>query len=69
MWFRITYAGVFVVAISNLVGVVRLLDSSEYLAVYSDRQLQALALQQYETFADVWNAGLLIFAVHLVVLG
>lgn len=44
MWFRIVYAGIFVVAISNLVGVVRLLNPPEHLAVYSDRQLQALAL-------------------------
>ncbi|WP_458188965.1 DUF4386 domain-containing protein [Haladaptatus sp. NG-WS-4] len=68
-WFRIVYAGIFVVAISNLLSVVRLLNRPEYLTVYSDQQLQALALQRYETFNDVWSAGLLVFGVHLVVLG
>lgn len=55
-WFQIVYAGIFVVAISNLVGVVRLLNRPGYLTVYSDQQLQALALQRYETFNDVWSA-------------
>lgn len=68
-WFRIVYAAIFVVAISNLLSVIRLLDRPEYLTVYSDQQLQALALLRYETFTDVWSAGLLVFGVHLIVLG
>lgn len=68
-WFRVVYAGVFAVAISNLVGVPRLVSPPGYLDVYSTTQLQAQVLQRIETFNDVWSAGLLVFGVHLVVLG
>lgn len=67
-WFRVVYAGVFAVAISNLVGVPRLVNPPDYLDVYTTQQLQAQVLQRIETFNDVWSAGLLVFGVHLLVL-
>lgn len=39
-WFRALYATVFVVAISQLVGVLHLLNNAEYLTVYTTEQLQ-----------------------------
>jgi len=67
-WFRIAYAGVFMVAISQLVGVLRLLGTDDYLAVFGARQLHAEALLRINTFTDVWNAGLVLFGLHLLVI-
>jgi len=52
-WLRVAYAGVFVVAISQLV---RVLD------------LHAQALQRINTFTNIWDAGLVFFGLNLLVL-
>jgi hypothetical protein len=68
-WFRIVFAGVFLVAVGQLIGVLRLLGSDDYLAVLSADQVQAQALLGINAFADVWGAGLLLFGLHLIVVG
>ena len=68
-WFRILYAGVFLVAISQLVGVLRLLADDDYLAVFSADQLQAQALLGINAFGDVWAASLFLFGIHLLIIG
>jgi len=52
-WLRVAYAGVFVVAISQLVGVLR---------------LHGQALGHIDTFTDIWDAGLVLFGLNLLVL-
>ncbi len=52
-WLRVVYAGVFVVAISQLVGVLHLLGNAGYLAVFSTNQLHAQALLRINTFTDI----------------
>ena len=52
-WLRIAYATVFVVAISQLVGALR---------------LHAQALQHINTFTNIWDAGLVLFGLNLFVL-
>jgi hypothetical protein len=52
-WFRIAYAGVFVVAISQLIGALR---------------LHAQALQHINTFTNIWDAGLILFGLNLFLL-
>jgi hypothetical protein len=68
-WFRIVFAGVFLVAVSELVGVLRLLGDQPYLAVFDPRQLHALALLRINAFTDIWNAGLILFSLSLFTLG
>ncbi len=67
-WFRLAYAGVFMVAISQLVGVLHLLGD-DYLAVFSADELHAQALLGINAFSDIWNAGLFLFGLHLLVVG
>lgn len=67
--FRVVYAGVFVVAISQLVGVIGTLTDPDALAAYTTDQLHAQAMLGINAFNDIWNAGLLLFAVHLLLLG
>jgi hypothetical protein len=68
-WFRLVYAGVFMVAISELVGALRLLDHEEYLSVFNADQLHAQALLRIGAFTDIWDAGLILFGLHLLVIG
>jgi hypothetical protein len=68
-WFRIVFAGVFLVAVGELVGVLRLLTDHAHLAVFDAGQRQALALLRINAFTDVWNAGLVLFSFSLFALG
>ena len=56
-WFRLAYAGVFLVAISQLAGVLPLSDDASQ------------ALSHIEAFGNIWNASLILFGVHLALLG
>ena len=67
--FRLVYAGVFMVAVSQLLGVLHLLGNDAYLLVFSAEQLHAQALLGIGTFNDVWDAGLVLFGLHLLVIG
>lgn len=67
-WFRLVYTAVFMVAISELVGALGLLSYQEYLAVFSADQLHAQALLRIDTFTEIWDAGLILFGLHLLVI-
>lgn len=55
--FRLVYAAVYLVAISQLVGVLRLVGDVDYLAVFSRDQRQSQALLGINSVDDVWRAG------------
>jgi len=67
-WFRLVYAAVFMVAISELVGALRMLSNGGYVTVFNADQLRAQALLRIDTFTDIWDAGLLLFGVHLLLI-
>jgi len=56
-WFRLTYAAVFLVAISQLTGVLPNLDNP------------AQAQRSIDSFNAIWNAGLILFGIHLLLIG
>jgi hypothetical protein len=66
---RIAFGVVFMVAISQLVDVLRLLDNDNGLAAFSPEQLHAQALLAINAFNDIWHAGLFLFGLHLLVIG
>ena len=68
-WLRIAYAAVFLVAIGQLVGVLHLLSNASYLRAFSTRQVDALALLRVNTFTDIWDAGLVLFGLYLLIIG
>jgi hypothetical protein len=59
--FRVAYAGIFVVAIAQLTGVLRLLPQAE--------ELSAQVLSGALAFEDIYSAGLVLFGFHLMLLG
>jgi hypothetical protein len=68
-WFQIVFAGVFMVAIGELPGVLRLLDTDAHPAVFDARQMHSLALERINTFTSIWDAGMVFFGLHLVLVG
>lgn len=56
-WFRVAYSAVFFVAIAQLATVPTLLDEPE------------LALHALESYEIVWRTGLILFGVHLLLVG
>jgi Domain of unknown function (DUF4386) len=67
--FRLVYAGVFLVAISRLISALHLLSSDSYLAVFTPAQVRAEALSELHGYNDIWAAGLVLFGLHLLVVG
>jgi hypothetical protein len=58
-WLRIIYAGIFTVAISQLVGVLDLSGTA---------QLRTHVLGRINTFTDIWDAGLVLFGFYLLLI-
>jgi hypothetical protein len=67
-WLRIAYAGIFVVATSQLVRAVGLLNRSRHLSAFSAGHLHTEALQRINAFTNIWDAGLILFGLHLLVI-
>jgi len=60
-WLRIIYAAIFAVAISQLVAVLPLLGSAG--------QRRPEALTKIQDFQDIWHISLVLFGLHLVLIG
>jgi uncharacterized protein DUF4386 len=65
---RLAYAAVFMVAVGELLGVVRLLDDDSRDALGAD-QVHAQALAGIDGFHDLWSLGLSLFGIHLLLIG
>lgn len=61
--FRVAYAGVLLVAVAQLLGVVRLLGTPGV------PDAEGRALLAFESFNDTWLLGLGLFGIHLALLG
>ena len=68
-WLRIGYAAIFAVAISQLAGVLPLLSNARYLTTFSIGQRHTEALTKIQDFQDIWHVSLILFGLHLVLIG
>ncbi len=68
-WFRLIYAGMALFATLNLVTVFRLFSTPEYPKLFGTGPLYAQADLLLHTFRYEWSMSLVIFAVHLLLLG
>ena len=59
---RLVYAGVFMVAVAQLVGVSALLT---YLSSVHDGPAGCQVLMRIDAYTDIWTVGLLLFGLHL----
>jgi hypothetical protein len=69
MALRLVYSGVLMVAIGQLLGVVRLLSDDGYRAVFGADQTNAQAMVGITAFNDIWYVGQLLFGLHLLLIG
>ncbi len=68
-WFRVVYAAVFAVALIPLLGVLQLVSGADYLKGLEANQIQAQVMLSLSTFRSGWDLGLVLFGLHLLVLG
>jgi len=67
-WMRIVYGGIFAVAVAQLVRVLRLLNTGGAATEGTDPRY-AEALAGVNRFADIYDAGLILFGAHLLIIG
>ena len=68
-WFRLLYAIIFAIALTNYLDVLLLLGDAEYLSVFGSDQLHASVTISLNAFTNDWSIGLVFFGFHLVLLG
>jgi uncharacterized protein DUF4386 len=68
-WFRLAYAAIFLLAIGQLAGIPDLVTNDEYSDVFTAEQIQGQTLVKTDAFADLWMAGLILFGIHLLLVG
>jgi hypothetical protein len=67
--FRLVYATIFGVALTNYFNALLLLSGADYLAGFETAQLQAQVMLFLNAFSDGWNIGYVFFGLHLFFLG
>ncbi len=68
-WLRVGYAAIFAVAISRLPAVLPLLSTTRHSTATSTGQRQAEALMKIQDFQHIWQISLILFGLHLVLIG
>ena len=68
-WFRAVYGGILMIAVTQLAGALDVLQGAATSPAFSSDQLQAEALRRTASFHLVWDVGLVLFGLHLVLLG
>jgi hypothetical protein len=68
-WFQLVYAAIALAGVVNLVAVYQLLTQPDYLGAFGTQQLHAQVLLQLHLFRHSWELALVLFGIHLVLLG
>lgn len=68
-WFRLAYTAAWVAVMGNLLTAVQLVGGGGHLEALSTEQLNTQAMLSIETFQNGWLIALVLFGVHLGVLG
>lgn len=68
-WLRLVYAAILGTALLNFVMVLLLLSGADYLAALGTDPLHAQVLLFLNAFNGIWAVGLVVFGLHLFVLG
>ena len=68
-WFRLVYAAELGIALLFFIVILLLISGADYLAVFEIDQTHAQVLLLIDAFYAVWALALVVFGIHLVVLG
>jgi hypothetical protein len=66
---RLVYSAVFMVAVGQLLGVIRLLSEDGNRAVLGADRVELQAMQGVIAFNDIWYVGQFLFGLHLLLIG
>ena len=68
-WIRLVYAAILGMALFSLLNVLQLVGNTAYPAIFGPQQLHTQTLLAFQSFQDGWSLGLLVFGIHLLLLG
>jgi len=68
-WFRVVYAAILAIILLNFIIALHLLSGADYLTLFETDQLHAQMMLFLDAFDYGWNIGLVIFGLHLLLLG
>jgi F0F1-type ATP synthase membrane subunit c/vacuolar-type H+-ATPase subunit K len=68
-WFRVVYAAIFATALTNLVNVLQFLTGANDLNSIEADQMYTQGMLSLSKFQSGWDIGLVIFGLHLLVVG
>ncbi|MBL8096385.1 MAG: DUF4386 domain-containing protein [Anaerolineales bacterium] len=68
-WFRVAYAAVYAVALASLLSALRLTAELGDLTALDPAFLQAQVMLALNGFNTIWNLGLALFGMHLLIVG
>jgi hypothetical protein len=68
-WFRLVYTAIFAAAIFSLVNILQLLPSADTMPAMEMDRLQAETMYAFNAFSDGWAFALVLFGIHLIILG
>ena len=68
-WFRVVYAAILAIILLNFIIALHLLSGADYLTVFETDQLHAQMMLFLNGFSYGWDIGLVIFGLHLLILG
>lgn len=68
-WFRLMYTAIALFGMLKLVTVFDLVNAPDYLAAFGSGPLHAEVKLLLGTFRDDWSIGLVLFGIHLILLG
>lgn len=66
---RLVYTAILGAALLNFVFVLLLLSGADYLKVFEPAQLHSLVLLFIKAFEGIWSVGLVVFGLHIFILG
>lgn len=68
-WLRLAYAAIFALALSHLFSAAQLLSGAVYVKALGADLLHAQAQLALSAFKNSWDIGLVVFGIHLLILG
>jgi hypothetical protein len=68
-WFRLAYAAIFALALKDLFSASQFVSGASYLQVFGTDQSYAYAMASVSAFKNAWDIGLVVFGLHLLILG
>ena len=68
-WFRLVYVAILGTALNNYITVLLLTGGENYLTLLGPDQLRAQVMVLLNAFNDTWSMGLIVFSLHILLLG